>query len=113
MEFRKTPHERRLDIAEKSLEQEDFPGEAEPEIGKVRKMGIVRSNAALKYGRKIFSLDKGNTVLKSISVTEKAMSGEDEMAFIYRLVEKYDGQQGTIEVVFKRGHPDYAIITFS
>ena len=29
------------------------------------------------------------------------------------LLEKYQDQQGTIEIVFKRGRPDYAIITFS
>ena len=67
----------------------------------------------IKFGRKVFSFGQGGTVLKSTSVTEKALSGEDEIAFTCRLVEKYEGQHGTIEVVFKRGRPDYAIITFT
>jgi hypothetical protein len=69
--------------------------------------------ASINYGRRIFSFDEGNTVLESTSVTEKALSGEDEAAFTQRLLRKYKGQSGTIEVVFKRGRPDYAIITFS
>ena len=67
----------------------------------------------IKFGRRIFFFDKGDTVLKSTSVTEKALPGEDEMAFTRRLVEKYKDERGTIEVVFKRGHPDYAIISNS
>jgi len=67
----------------------------------------------INYGRKIFSLDKGCTVLKTTCVTEKALPCEDEMTFRRRLAEKYQDRQGTIEIVFKRGYPDYAIITFS
>ena len=67
----------------------------------------------VKFGRKILSFDKGRAVLKSTSVTEKALSDEDEMAFTRRLVKKYRDQRGMIEVVFKRGRPDYAIVTFS
>lgn len=67
----------------------------------------------VKFGRKIYSFDNGDVVLKSTSVTEKALPDEDERTFTRRLVEKYQGQRGVIEVVFKRGHPDYAIITFS
>ena len=67
---------------------------------------------SIKYGRKIFSLDKGCTVLRTISVTEKVLQYEDEVTFIRRLAEKYQDRQGTIEIVFKRGSPDYAIITF-
>ena len=66
----------------------------------------------VKFGRKVFSFDKGQTVLESICVTEKAVPDEDEAAFTRRLMEKYKEQRGTIEVVFKRGRPDYAIITF-
>ena len=51
-------------------------------------------------------------MLRSVSVTEKALADEDEIAFTRRLVEQYGGQQGTIEVVFKRGRPNYAILTF-
>jgi hypothetical protein len=66
----------------------------------------------IKYGRKTFSFDEAGAVLTSTSVTEKALPNEDEETFTRRLMERYKGQQGTIEVVFKRGQPDYAIITF-
>jgi hypothetical protein len=52
-------------------------------------------------------------VLESTSVTERALPNEDERTFTRRLVNKYQDQRGVIEVVFKRGLPDYAIITFS
>jgi hypothetical protein len=68
---------------------------------------------SMKFGRKVFSFNGDGAVLKSTSVTEKAMPDEDEAAFTRRLVERYKGREGTIEVVFKRGRPDYAIITFS
>ena len=67
----------------------------------------------LQYGRKIFSFDEAGTALESTVVTEKVFPGENEEAFIRRLSDKYQGQQGTIEVVFKRGLPDYAVISFS
>ena len=66
----------------------------------------------IKFGRRIYSFDNGDVVLKSTSVTEKALPDEDETAFTHRLVTKYGDQRGVIEVVFKRGRPDYAIITF-
>jgi hypothetical protein len=67
---------------------------------------------AMKYGRKTFSFAEGETVLTGMRVTEKALSGEDEVSFTRRLLEKYKGRRGTLEVVFKNGHPDYAIVTF-
>ena len=67
----------------------------------------------IKFGRKTYSFDNGDMVLKSTSVTEKALPDEDERVFTRRLVKKYRDQRGVIEVVFKRGRPDYAIITFS
>jgi hypothetical protein len=66
----------------------------------------------IQFGRKIFSFGKGEPVLESTSITEKALSHEDECAFTRRILQKYDSEQGTIEIVFKRGRPDYAIITF-
>ena len=66
----------------------------------------------IRYGRKIFAFDEGGAVLTSTSVTEKALPDEDERTFTRRLVEQYKGQQGTIEIVFKSGRPDYAVITF-
>lgn len=65
----------------------------------------------IRFGRKIYSFGEDGAVLTSTSVTEKALPDEDEMTFTRRLLEKYKGQQGTIELVFKRGRPDYAIIT--
>jgi uncharacterized surface anchored protein len=64
------------------------------------------------FGRKVFSFGDGNSVLKSTVVTEKARTEEGEVAFKQRLLHKYHGREGTIEIVFKRGRPDYAIITF-
>ena len=66
----------------------------------------------VQYGRKVFSFDEGGTALKSTVVTEKALPDESETAFIQRLLKKYEDQRGTIELVFKRGRPDYAVITF-
>lgn len=65
----------------------------------------------VNFGRKTFSFSEGVSVLTSMCVTEKATPGEDETAFTRRLLEKYEGQRGTIEVVFKHGRPDYAIVT--
>lgn len=68
---------------------------------------------SINYGRMVFSFNEDQTVLESTSVTEKALAHEDEKAFTRRLLKKYKGRCGTLEVVFKRGRPDYAIITFS
>jgi hypothetical protein len=65
------------------------------------------------YGRKTFSFAGGKVMLTSTSVTEKPLPGEGETVFTDRLIAKYRGQQGTIEIVIKNGYPDYAIITFS
>lgn len=67
----------------------------------------------IRFGRKRYSFKKGNVVLRSTSVTEKALPEEDEKTFTRRLADKYKDEQGMIEVIFKRGRPDYAIITFS
>jgi hypothetical protein len=66
-----------------------------------------------QYGRKVFSFDEGDAELTSTVVTESALPGEDEETFTRRLLEKYPVQRGTIEVVFKLGRPDYAVITIS
>lgn len=67
----------------------------------------------LRYGRKRLAFSQGNTTLVSISVTERCHEGEDEHAFTERLLAKYGQRQGTLEIVFKSGKPDYAIITFN
>jgi hypothetical protein len=68
---------------------------------------------SLSYGRRFYSFDEGQAVLDRISITEKALPGEDEAAFTRRLLKKSEGRRGTIEVIIKHGRPDYAIITFS
>jgi len=65
---------------------------------------------SLQYGRKTFSFAGGVAVHESTSIIEKPVLGEDEKSFSERLVKKYLGQQGTFEIVFKKGRPDYAII---
>lgn len=66
----------------------------------------------ISFGRRKFSFSSGRAVLKSTSVTERALNGEDEKSFTERLLRKYEDRQGTIEMVFKRGCPDYAIVSF-
>ena len=62
---------------------------------------------------RFFSFDEGDAELTSTVVTESALPDEDEAAFTHRLLVKYPVQRGTIEVIFKRGRPDYAVITIS
>ncbi len=66
---------------------------------------------SMQFGRKKFSLDRGTAFLTSMSITEKPILGEDEQAFTERLQSKYKDRQGTLELVFKKGDPIYAIIT--
>jgi hypothetical protein len=66
----------------------------------------------LNYGRKVFSFAQGTTIHTSTSITEKALPHESEEAFTRRLMKKYGDQQGTVEIVFKNGRPNYAVITF-
>jgi hypothetical protein len=67
----------------------------------------------VNYGRKVFSFSNGVTSHTSTSITEKSMPGENEQAFTERLARKYARREGTIEIVFKKGRPDYAVITFA
>ena len=67
----------------------------------------------ISFGRRKFSFSFGRAVLKSTSVTERALIGENERTFTERLLQIYGDRQGTIEMVFKNDRPDYAIITFS
>jgi hypothetical protein len=50
--------------------------------------------------------------LTGTSVTERSLKGEDENAFAKRLMKMYGKNEGTIEIVFKMGRPDYAIVSF-
>ncbi len=67
----------------------------------------------IEYGRLRLSFRNGTAVRTSTSVTERALAHEDEHAFTKRLLERYRHREGTIEIIFKAGHPEYAVITFS
>lgn len=70
-------------------------------------MGVV------KYGRKTYSFIEGKTIHTGTTITEKSLPGETEQEFTARLTKKYIDQKGTLEVVFKGGRPDYAIVTIA
>ncbi|MGH2536967.1 MAG: hypothetical protein ACRDHL_06215 [Candidatus Promineifilaceae bacterium] len=65
------------------------------------------------FGRRKFSIQDGQAILTSTSVTERSKEGETEGAFTQRLLLEYGAVEGTIEIVYKAGRPDYAIVTFS
>lgn len=67
----------------------------------------------VNYGRKTYSFTEGKTFHTGTTITEKSLPGESEQEFTSRLTNKYIDQQGTIEVVFKGGHPAYAIIAIA
>jgi hypothetical protein len=66
----------------------------------------------LSYGRKVFSFAQGTTVHTSTTITEKALPHESEDAFTRRLMKKVGDRRGTVEIIFKNGRPNYAVITF-
>lgn len=65
----------------------------------------------IRFGRRRLSLHNGKVSHTSTTVTERAHHGEDEHAFIERLLKMYYEHEGSIEIVFKAGRPEYAIIT--
>lgn len=65
----------------------------------------------IRFGRRRLSLHQGKVSHTSTTVTERAHYGEDENAFITRLTKMYCEHDGSIEIVFKAGRPEYAIIT--
>jgi len=67
----------------------------------------------IKFGRRKFTVVDGKTKLLSTSITVRAFKGEDEQAFFERLKEMCGNAQGFMEIIFKAGCPDYAIITYS
>jgi len=67
----------------------------------------------VEFGHKTFSFTKGRTELTSTSITVKSLPGENEREFTQRLMKRFANQQGTIEIIFKNGRPNYAIITLS
>lgn len=76
-------------------------------------MRKVVSMHKMRFGRKKYSLKKGKPILESTSVTVRTLPREDEETFTKRLIKMYGHLEGTVEMVFKAGRPDYAVITFS
>jgi hypothetical protein len=70
-------------------------------------------NELHSFGRKTLSFAKGVSFLTKTAITEKSLAGEDECTFTQRLLNKYCDDEGTIEIVFKHGRPDYAIVTIA
>ena len=66
----------------------------------------------VRYGRKTFSIVRGIAVLECTEITEKPLRHEDEKEFTQRLLQKYGHLQGTVEIVFRDGRPNYAILKF-
>ena len=67
----------------------------------------------VEFAHKTFSFTRGRTELTSASITVKSFPGENEKAFTHRLMKRFGDQQGTIEIIFKKGRPNYAVITLS
>ena len=67
----------------------------------------------MRFGRKRYSLVEGKPVLRSTSITVRTRPGEDEETFTKRILGLYGQVAGTVEMVFKRGLPDYAVVTFA
>lgn len=65
----------------------------------------------IHYGRRRLAFSKGRAVPTSTTHTVRAFPGEDEAAFVERLLAERDADHGTIEIVFKNGLPEYAVVT--
>ena len=66
---------------------------------------------AIKFGRRKYVFADGNVELMRTDITMKSLHGEDEEAFTERLMEMCGKREGTIEIVFKKGRPEYAVVT--
>lgn len=67
----------------------------------------------ISFGRRRLSFCNGTAVHTSTTVTVRAFLNEDEPAFTNRLLKTYCDEKGSIEIVFKAGRPEYAIITIN
>jgi hypothetical protein len=65
----------------------------------------------VSYGRKLLRFIDGKAHLEQVTFTEKSLPGEDETQFVDRLSKRFRDMNGTFQIVFKNGKPDYAIIT--
>jgi hypothetical protein len=75
-----------------------------------RKRGGVAA-VTVSYGRKLLRIIDGKAQLEQITFTEKSFPGEDETQFVDRLSQRFCDMNGTFQIIFKNGKPDYAIIT--
>ena len=67
----------------------------------------------INFGRRRYAFAHGSVELMRTDITVRSLNGEDEEAFARRLMQIYGDREGTIEIVFKRGKPDYAIVTLT
>jgi hypothetical protein len=65
----------------------------------------------IQYGRRRFSFSNGRALHTSTIVTVQANTDENECAFTQRLLAECSAKEGTIEIVFKAGIPQYAVVT--
>lgn len=65
----------------------------------------------IHYGRRRLAFSNGRAVPTSTMHTVRAYRGEDETAFVQRLLDEWDADRGIIEIVFKSGFPEYAVVT--
>ncbi len=61
----------------------------------------------------ILSFANRKVALKKVKLIEKPFPEENEATFTQRLLDKYHGQSGTLEIVFRNGRPEYAIVTLN
>lgn len=84
-----------------------FPGQP------LQTAGGASQLQTITYGRRRLAFARGSVVHTSTVLTIRAEADEDEAAFTQRLLEECIGSEGTIEIVFRAGAPEYAVITIS
>lgn len=67
----------------------------------------------ITYGRRRLAFSRGSVVHTSTVLTIRAEDGEDEATFTQRLLRTCADSEGTIEIVFRAGAPEYAVVTIS
>ena len=65
----------------------------------------------INFGRRRYAFADGSMELMRTDITVRSLNGENEEDFTRRLMNMYGNSQGTIEIVIKKGRPDYAIVT--
>ena len=67
--------------------------------------------SAIQCGRLRLVFSRGVVTCTSLVETTKTESDEAETTFFQRLVAHFQDEENAIELVFKGGRPNYAIIT--